>query len=42
MSLGGYLRLLEWGAYAAFAGLFLSLVCVGLLVSLLVRLGKRR
>ena len=42
MSLGDYLRLLEWGAYAAFAGLFLSLVCVGLLVSLLVRLGKRQ
>ena len=42
MSLGSYLRLLEWGAYAAFAGLFLSLVCVGLLVSLLIGMGRRR
>jgi hypothetical protein len=40
MSLGDYLQLLEWGAYAAFAALFLSLVCVGLLVSLLI--GRRR
>ena len=42
MSLGDYLQLLEWGAYAAFAAVFLSLACVGLLVCVLVKIASRR
>ena len=42
MSLGSYLELLEWGAYAAFAALFLSLACVALLVCVLVKIASRK
>ena len=37
MSLGSYLQLLEWGAYAAFAAAFLSLICMALVLSMLFR-----
>ena len=42
MSLGDYLTLLEWGAYAAFAAAVLSLACVALLVCVLVKIASRR